>query len=82
MDLRLSPAEKALFAEAANATERTITDFVVQAASLAARDVLADRTKFVLASEQWAAFEQAIDRPPRKDPRLAVFLAEPSVLDR
>jgi len=51
-------------------------------AQVAAHDVLADRTRFALAPEQWAAFSAAIDRKPRALPRLATFLSTPSVLDQ
>jgi uncharacterized protein (DUF1778 family) len=82
LDLRLSPDQKHLFEEAAAASARTVTDFVVQAAAISAQDVLADRTRFTLSAEQWAAFAEALDREPRYLPRLAAFLAEPSVLER
>lgn len=81
LDLRVSDAQKALLEEAASYEGRTVTDFVMQAASVAARDVLADRTQFVLSSEQWAAFSEAIDREPRHPPRLSRLLTEQSVLD-
>jgi uncharacterized protein (DUF1778 family) len=82
LDLRLSQEQKSLFEEAAATTERTVTEFVVQAAAVAAQNVLADRTRFVLPPERWAAFTAALDREPRVLPELAAFLAEPSVLER
>ena len=82
LDLRVSPEQKRLFEEAAAVTARTVTEFVVQSAAVAARDVMADRTHFVLSPEQWAAFTAAIERTPRVLPRLAAFLADPSVLER
>jgi uncharacterized protein (DUF1778 family) len=82
LDLRVSREQKILFEEAATVSAKTVTDFVVQSAAIAARDVMADRTQFVLTREEWAAFAAAIDREPRYLPRLAAFLAEPSVLDK
>jgi uncharacterized protein (DUF1778 family) len=82
LDLRISPDQKQLFEEAAAVTDQTVTEFVVQSAAVAARDVVADRTRFVLPPDQWAAFRAAIEREPRYLPRLAAFLGEPSVLDR
>jgi uncharacterized protein (DUF1778 family) len=82
LDLRVSPEQKRLFEEAAAANQQTMTEFVVQSAEIAAQDVLADRTRFVLAPERWAAFSAAIDRKPRALPRLATFLSTPSVLDQ
>ncbi len=82
LDLRVSHEHKHLFEEAASVTAKTVTEFVVQSAAIAARDVMADRTQFVLSHEQWTAFADAIEREPRYLPRLATFLAEPSVLDK
>lgn len=82
LDLRVSHDQKVLFEGAAAATARSVTQFVVQSAVIAARDVLADRTRFELPQERWAAFAEAIDREPRYLPRLAALLTQPSVLDR
>jgi uncharacterized protein (DUF1778 family) len=82
LDLRVSQDQKRLLEEAASYLDRTVTDFVVQSATVAARDVMADRTQFVLSPEDWAAFSEAIDRAPRYLPRLSALLAEPSVLDK
>lgn len=82
LDLRLSVEQKLLFEEAATATDQTMTEFVVKSAEVAAQEVLADRTRFVLAPEEWEAFSTAIDREPRVLPRLAAFLATPSVLEQ
>jgi uncharacterized protein (DUF1778 family) len=82
LDLRVSREQKRLLEEAATYMDRTVTDFVVQAAAVAAQDVMADRTRFVLSSEEWAAFSQALDREPRYLPRLANLLGEPTILDK
>lgn len=82
LDLRVSAEQKRLFEEAASATDQTMTEFVVQSAQAAAQEVLADRTRFVLAPEEWKAFSTAIDREPRVLPRLAAFLTTPSILER
>ncbi len=82
LDLRVSAEQKRLFEEAASATDQTMTEFVVQSAEVAAQEVLADRTRFVLAPEEWEAFSAAVNRKPRVLPRLAAFLTAPSVLER
>ena len=82
LDLRVSAEQKRLFEEAASATDQTMTEFVVQSAEVAAQEVLADRTGFVLSPEEWEAFSTAIDSEPRVLPRLAAFLTTPSVLER
>lgn len=82
LDLRLSPQQKRLLEDAAAITDRTLTDFVLQSASMAARQVIADRTTFALTRERWDAFSAELDREPRYLSDLAAFLAKPSALDR
>lgn len=82
LDVRLSAVERDLFVEAAALSGRTVADFVRETATTAARMLLADRTRFVIPPERWAAFAEALDREPRDLSRLAASLAEPSILDK
>lgn len=41
----------------------------------------ADSTRFALSSENWEAFCELLDRPPRVLPALRELLTQPSVLD-
>jgi uncharacterized protein (DUF1778 family) len=65
LSLRVSVEQKRLFEGASAASNQTMTEFVVRSAELAARDVLADRTRFVLPQEEWEAFSTALDVEPR-----------------
>ena len=82
LELRVTPDQKHLLEEAAAVRARTVSEFVIETASTAAHDVLADRTRFVLSPEKWDALTAALDRPVRVLPDLVALLAEPSVLDR
>jgi uncharacterized protein (DUF1778 family) len=79
--LRVSESQRELLYEASRASASTLSDFVLSAATQAAADVLADRTTFVLPPERWDAFVDLLDRDARPMPRLAAFLARPSILD-
>ena len=81
LELRLEPANRRLLDEAAAATSVSVSAFVLTHATAAAREVLADRTSFVLPDDRWDAFIELLDRDARPMPRLAAFLARPSVLD-
>ena len=81
LELRLEPAHRRLLDEAAAASAMTVSAFVLTHATEAAREVLADRTRFVLPSERWDAFVDLLERDVRPMPGLAAFLARPSVLD-
>lgn len=78
-DFRVAPETDQLVRQAADSAERTLTDFVVDAATLEAQRLLADRTRFALDSEAWDRFVASLDRPPRDNPALRRLLAQPDV---
>jgi uncharacterized protein (DUF1778 family) len=80
LELRLEPANRRLLDEAAAATAMSTSAFVLTHATEAAREVLADRTTFVLPDDRWDAFAQLLERDQRPMSGLAAFLARPSVL--
>lgn len=82
LDLRLTPAAKRTLQTAAAAARRSVSEFVLESALARAEEALADRQRFGLDSEQWAAFQAALDAPPRPLPRLARLLEQPSVFER
>jgi uncharacterized protein (DUF1778 family) len=78
-DFRVEPGTDRLVRQAAASSQRTLTDFVVEAATLEAERLLADRSAFALASEQWELFVELLDRAPRKNPGLEKLFSSPSV---
>jgi uncharacterized protein (DUF1778 family) len=79
--LRLPVASETdrLVREAAETTDRTLTDFVIGAAVVEAEHVLADRTQFVLDSEEWNRFVELLDRPRQDKPGLKRLFSKPSI---
>jgi uncharacterized protein (DUF1778 family) len=57
-------------------------EFVLESALARAADAPPDRRRFGLNAEQWAAFQAALDAPPRLSPRFTKLLREPSVIER
>lgn len=82
LDLRLTPAAKLLLREAASVAQRSISEFVLESALARAEETLADRRRFGLDAERWAAFMAALDAPPRSLPQLQTLLSEPSIFER
>jgi uncharacterized protein (DUF1778 family) len=78
-DFRVASETDRLVRHAAETTETTLTDFVVDAAVVEAERVLADRTTFVLEPEAWDRFVELLDRPPLEKPGLESLFAKPSV---
>ena len=82
LDLRLTVAAKRTLQTAAMAARRSVSDFVLESALAHAEETLADRQRFGLNAEQWAAFQAALDAPPKPLPRLAGLLEEPSIFEQ
>lgn len=81
LELRLEPTSRRLLDEAAAASSMSVSAFVLTHATEAAREILADRTTFILPDDRWDAFTELLEREARPMPGLAAFLARPSVLD-
>lgn len=81
IDVRASKLVKELLQNAARANHKTVSEFLLDAGVIAAEQALADRRQFVLDERQWAAFQDALDRPVQSKPRLKRLLSEPGVLD-
>jgi uncharacterized protein (DUF1778 family) len=81
LDLRLTPEAKRVLNAAAQAEQRSVSDFVLESALARAQESLPDRQHFGLDAERWQAFLAALDAPPRPLPRLKRLLTEPSVFE-
>ena len=81
LDIRISPEAKRVLQEAARERHTTISQFVIDSALGAAHEVLAERTRIGLDSEQWAKFMAALDAPVKRHPRMERLLREPTILD-
>jgi uncharacterized protein (DUF1778 family) len=82
LDLRLTPAAKRVLQTAAVASARSVSEFVLESALARAEETLPDRRRFGLDAERWAAFQAALDAPPRPLRRLERLLTAQSVFDR
>ena len=76
---RVEPETDRVVRQAAATSQRTLTDFVVEAAALQAERLLADRTEFALQRQQWDRFVELLDRSPRDNPGLERLFSKPSV---
>jgi uncharacterized protein (DUF1778 family) len=81
LEMRLTAQAKSTLQIAADATHKTLSDFVLESALARADSVLVERQVFRLDAERWTAFLAALDAPPKARPRLARLLNEPSILD-
>lgn len=81
IDVRLSPSSKALLQEAAKASHKNVSEFILEAGIVAANQALAERRLFLLDEARWNEFQEVLDRPVQQKPRLSTLLNEPGVLD-
>jgi uncharacterized protein (DUF1778 family) len=77
-DFRVASETDQIVRQAAETADRTLTDFVVEAAVGEAERVLADRREFVLAEDEWERFVELLDRPPQEKPGLEKLFSQPS----
>ncbi len=78
INLRSSLRQEQILRQAAAATDKTVTDFVLDSAVLHAERVLADRRWFLVDDEHWQRFQELLDDSPRETPKLASLLGESS----
>lgn len=79
--VRVTEFQRDLLTEASRAKQTTVSQFVLDAATNAAEQVLADRREFQLSTDKWGRFVAALDAPVRSLPRLRRLLESPTVLD-
>ncbi len=81
LNIRVGHHQKEVITQAAQLGNTTISEFVTRHAFEAASRALAETTHFVLPDEQWQAFCEALDAPPKDIPTLRKLLSEPGVFD-
>jgi len=80
IDVRASTLIKQMLQDAARASHKSVSEFLLDAGVTAAAQTLADRRQFVLDESRWQAFQEALDRPVQSKPRLKKLLSDPGVL--
>ena len=80
LELRLTEEQNSLIRSAATYTSRSISDFVLSAATLEAQRRLADQRIFFMNDEQYARFEEILQASPTDDPKLRKLFDRPSPL--
>jgi uncharacterized protein (DUF1778 family) len=74
INLRIETHTRQLIDEAAAILGKTRTEFMIESARREAIDVLLDQRLFMLDSERYDAFMQALDNPPPPGPKLRSLL--------
>lgn len=81
INLRALPAQRDLIDRARQLTDKSRTEFVLQAACREAESTLLDQRLFVLDEQRFAAFEDALDAPVKDNPALRRLMNTPAPWD-
>ena len=81
LDIRLPVVAKQLLQQAAAASHKSVTEFLLHHGLNAAARTLADRQLFALNEKDWKAFQAVLNRPVKRKPRLKKLLSENSILE-
>lgn len=81
IDLRIKDSQKRFLVYASSLRNAKLSSFVLDSALKEAEALVAETSRFSLSEKQWKAFLKAMDRPPRKVPKLARLFTGPSVFD-
>lgn len=78
IEVRTTPADRALIDRAVEASGTDMTDFVISHLTVAAQQVLADRSEFVLELDAQKTWEAINRRPARELPGLRKLMERSS----
>ncbi|MBW4612534.1 MAG: DUF1778 domain-containing protein [Desmonostoc vinosum HA7617-LM4] len=81
IDIRTSSTVKKLLQQAAAASHKNVSEFLLEHGLIAAQNALTNRKVFALDDEQWQAFQNALNAPTTEKPRLRHLLTEPSIFE-
>jgi len=82
LNLRIKPEVRGLIDRAAKARGKTRTDFILDAARLAAEETLLDQALILVNPQAYAEFLALLDRPPQPNARLRTTLRTPAPWDQ
>ena len=82
LNIRIKPEERSLIDRAAKARGKNRTDFVLEAARMAAEEALLDQAIIAASPEAYAAFLTRLDMPPEPNERLRKTMQTPAPWDK
>lgn len=82
LNIRIKPEERNLIDRAASARGKTRTDFILDAARMAAEEALLDRAVITASPEAYAEFLARLDMPPSPNERLRKTMQTPAPWDK
>jgi len=82
LGLRTTPAQAALIQRAAEATRKSVTEFVLSSVCEKAEQTLLDQRFFMVDEQTWRAFQDALEGPAQAKKGLQSLIAEPAIWEK
>ena len=82
LNIRIKPEERNLIDRAAKTRGKNRTDFILEAARLAAEDALLDQVIISVSPEAYSQFLARLDMPPKPNERLRKTMQTPAPWER
>ena len=82
LNIRIKPEERNLIDRAAKTRGKNRTDFILEAARLAAEDALLDQVIISVSPEAYSEFLARLDMPPKPNERLRKTMQTPPPWER
>ena len=82
LNIRINPEERNLIDRAAKTRGKNRTDFILEAARLAAEDALLDQVIISVSPEAYSQFLARLDMPPKPNERLRKTMQTPAPWER
>ncbi|MCU0288022.1 MAG: DUF1778 domain-containing protein [Acidobacteria bacterium] len=74
LGIRATPRQQMLILSAAEAVNKSVTEFILQSACEAAENTLLNQRFFLLNDEEWKGFQEILERPVMVKPGLKKLL--------
>jgi uncharacterized protein (DUF1778 family) len=81
LGLRATPEQEAILRQAAKASRKSLTDFILDSACQAAEQTLLDQRLFVVSGNQYQALLELLDRPAEDNAGLRDLFSKPAPWD-
>jgi uncharacterized protein (DUF1778 family) len=81
LGLRATAEQEAVLRRAADVAHKSLTDFILDSACLAAEQTLLDQRLFMVSGSQYQALLDLLDRPAQDNPGLRELFVRPAPWD-
>ena len=81
LGLRATPEQEMILRQAAQVKQKSLTEFILESACLAAQETLLDQRLFLVRDAQYQSLLELLDQPPTENPGLQRLFSTPPPWD-